>query len=152
MTTSRSLERRAYARLHHGVARHRAADVVDRHARRRTAATAAAAGAGRIMPARLSRIGLVLRALAGRAGRDPQAAERHVPVGMDCVGCLLPEERQPMMIAAQSCFPDVSQRARDVRSRFAIASALRHKPLRYRLIWWPRPDSNRDARKLGCRF
>src|SRR5262249_53915825 len=55
----------------------------------RAAARAEAAGAGRLVPARLYRERLILHAVARRCGRHRQAAERQLPVGMDCVGLLL---------------------------------------------------------------
>jgi hypothetical protein len=52
--------------------------------------TTALTSPGRLVPARLSRIGLVLHAVVGRAGRHRQAAERHMPVGLAREQQLLP--------------------------------------------------------------
>src|ERR1700756_1368751 len=54
-----------------------------------TTALTEAAGAGRLVPARLPGIGLVLHAVAGCCGRHREAEQRHLPVVMDCVGLLL---------------------------------------------------------------
>ena len=56
----------------------------------RTLARAEAVRSRRLLPARLSGKRLVLRPRPERAGGDRQAAERHMPVGMNCVGLLLP--------------------------------------------------------------
>ena len=55
----------------------------------RAAARAEAARAGRLVPARLHRERLILHAVTGCCGRHRQAEQRHLPVGMDCVGLLL---------------------------------------------------------------
>ncbi len=53
-----------------------------------------AARPGRQLPARLHVVGIVLRAVARRAGRSPQAAERHMAMRVAGEGELLPAERQ----------------------------------------------------------
>src|SRR5215831_13835161 len=63
---------------------------------RRAPARAEAAGAGRLVPARLHRIGLLLHAVARRCGRRRQAEQRHLPVGMDCERKLLLAHRQAL--------------------------------------------------------
>ena len=55
----------------------------------RAAARAEAASAGRLVPARLYPVGLVLHPVAGCCGRHRQAEQWHLPVGMDYVGLLL---------------------------------------------------------------
>ena len=53
------------------------------------AARAEAAGAGRLVPARLLREWLVLRPIAGKQRRHHEDERRHVSVGMDYVGLVL---------------------------------------------------------------
>ena len=60
----------------------------DDGAHRATAHTEAA-GAGRLVPARLYRERLILHPVAACCGRHRQAEQRHLPVGMGCVGLLL---------------------------------------------------------------
>jgi hypothetical protein len=56
-------------------------------------------GSGRLVSAWLAVIGLVLCALAARAGRGCQAAGRHVPVGMDGERLVLPAQRERALMA-----------------------------------------------------
>src|SRR6516162_3509047 len=55
----------------------------------RAAARTETAGAGRLVPAQLHRERLILHAVAGCFGRHREAEQRHVSVGMDCVGLVL---------------------------------------------------------------
>jgi hypothetical protein len=70
--------------------------MLPRSSRRRrwtkAAARAEAAGAGRLVLARLYPVGLPLHAVAGCCERNRETGQRHLPEGMDCVGLLLLEK------------------------------------------------------------
>jgi hypothetical protein len=68
--------------------------------RRPSRCAAEAAGTGRQLRAWLAGVGLVLRPVAGPAGRDRQASERLVSLGMDGVRLVLPAQRQRALIVA----------------------------------------------------
>jgi hypothetical protein len=79
-------------------------DEIARHPCRARALDLACAGAalaaaeanrpGRLVPARLPRVGLVLRPEPRRAGRDRQAEQRQLPMGLDLVRIVLSAQRQ----------------------------------------------------------
>ena len=83
IVTPRSEDEEAFEDSNHKAdyrARHRAAPFAHAGA---ASATAEAAWSGRLLPARLHVIGIVLRASLGRAGCGPLATKRHLPARLD---------------------------------------------------------------------
>jgi hypothetical protein len=75
---------------------------IDDRRLRRSPARPEAAWSGRKLPARLHIVGIVLHAIARRAGRHRQAGERYLSVGLDLVRLILPAQRKRAALKSEA--------------------------------------------------